>query len=502
MASKESIKFPNTILLGTASGAYQVEGGWNDDGKSPNIWDDHFHNKNIKRETHLISKPKGNKHPVFFGANFSGKNHDHETYIVNGDIACDSYHKVDEDVKNLVELGVDFYRFSISWARVLPVGDDRLPNEKGIEYYKTLIDKLVENNIQPVVTMYHWDLPSYIQDFGGWANPNIVTYFSNYVNFLYKTYGDKVKMWTTINEPRFVIKAYGDEQVAPALGSQFSGIVDYMALRNVLLAHAAAYRIYEKSYKEQQKGEISLCLDTTAFIPHDPELEEHQEAVRKAYDFNLGIFTQPLISGEFPKRVIDSINEVNARENINIERLIPFTEEEKKDIIGSYDFICINYYFSYILRPMNEDEYSGTELQKKDTGLVGAMNEDNFSDTYKGFTQVIDWFVEHCNNPKIFITENGRYEGPNKDESELKIRYHRGILTELDKALKNGVNIIGYGVWSFMDSLEWSFGYFEKRYGILSVDFNDKDRPRSKKPSYDFFEKLFKERTVEALAYE
>ncbi|XP_025409578.1 lactase-phlorizin hydrolase-like [Sipha flava] len=504
MASKETIEFSKDFLLGTASSAYQIEGGWDADGKSPNIWDDYFHNKITKLEKPLITRTAGNKKSAVFGTNFADKNSSKPTYIVNGDIACDSYHKVDEDVKNLVKLGVDFYRFSISWARVLPQGDDRSPNVKGIEYYKTLIDKLVENNIQPVVVMYHWDLPSYIQAFGGWANPNIVTYFENYANFLYKTYGDKVKWWTTINEPRFIVQAYSmDEGKAPALGSQFSGITDYMAVRNIVLSHAAAYRIYEKFYKKKQKGEVSICLDTTAYLPEDPNNKDHQEAVKKAYDYNLGIFTQPLINGEFPKRVTDAIKKVNEREKINIERLIPFTEEEKKIIKGSFDFICFNYYFSMILKPMDEELYNNTtELQKKDIGLAGILNEDSFSDTYRGFTQVINWFVQNCNNPKLFITENGRYEGPDKDDSELKKIYHRGILTELDKALKNGVNIIGYGVWSFMDSLEWEIGYYQKFYGIYGVDYSKKDKPRFEKNSFNFFLTLFKERRVDALAYE
>eukprot|EP00102_Acyrthosiphon_pisum_P022812 XP_016660022.1 PREDICTED: lactase-phlorizin hydrolase [Acyrthosiphon pisum] len=396
---------------------------------------------------------------------------------------------------------VNTYRFSISWPRVLPNGDDRFVNEPGVNYYKSLIStSIVEKcvfKLNHQVTMYHWDLPNILQDLGGWSNPNIVGYFENYANFLFKTFGSQVKLWTTINEPRFVAIAYGDETFAPNIGEVFNGIADYMAIRNALLSHAAAYKLYKKKYFAKQQGEISLCFDTAAYFPVNPDSPEDNECVSKAFDFSLGVFTQPLKNGTFPQSLLDQVARTDKHENISLKRIVEFTESEKQDLIRSYDFIAFNYYDSYNVRPMTEDEFKAEKyLLNKDLGVKLSSNADNMDDTFKGFTQVVEWFVKNLDNPKLFVTENGIYEKPNVDESEKKIKYHRGILTEIHKALNKGVVIKGYCVWSFMDSLEWTSGYFKKLFGIYSVDFNDPERPRTKKPSFEFFRKVFTTRTL------
>ncbi|XP_027837389.2 lactase/phlorizin hydrolase-like [Aphis gossypii] len=498
MAS-EQFQLPEDFLIGVGSGAYQVEGAWDADDKAPSIWDNYFHKKNIVVSNPAAVKllPKKKCSNFHRGTDVHTQDPTRGFSVVNGDIACDSYNKLDEDIDNLVELGVNTYRFSISWPRVLPNADDRKVNKAGINYYETLIEKLHENNITPVVTMYHWDLPNILQDLGGWSNPNIIEYFVNYASFLFRTFGSKVKLWSTINEPRFVALAYGNENIAPSIGELFNGIADYMAIRNVLLAHAAVYKLYKNKYFAEQQGEISLCLDTTAYFPENPDLKEDCDAVSKSFDCSLGIFTQPLKNGTFPQSLIDAIAKTDKYENISIRRILEFTEKEKEDLIGSYDFIAFNYYDSFKVRPMTAIEYENeTYLLNKDLGLVSTPNSENLNDTFRGFTQVVDWLVENLDNPKLFVSENGIFEKPNVDQSDLKIKYHRGILTELDKALKKGVVIKGYCVWSFMDSLEWISGYFTKLFGIYSVDFNDPNRPRSKKPSFKFFQTLFKTKSL------
>jgi len=494
MASEELIQLPEDFLIGAGSGAYQIEGGWNADYKAPSIWDQYFHDKQIIVSNPAAIKLKPRKKCSHFhkGTDVLAEDPARAFSIVNGDVACDSYYKLDEDIKNLVELGVNTYRFSISWPRVLPTVDDRNVNQAGVEYYKTLIEKLIDNNITPMVTMYHWDLPNSLQNLGGWVNPYIIEYFVNYADFLFRTFGSQVKLWSTINEPRYVAMAYGNEGIAPSVGESFNGIADYMAIRNVLLAHAAVYRMYKKKYFAEQQGEISLCLDTTAYFPLNPDLQEDQDAVSKSFDFSLGIFIQPLKNGTFPQSLLDAVAESDKHIKMSVKRIVEFSEEEKKVLIGAYDFIAFNYYDSFKVRPMVQSEYEKeTYLLNKDLGVKCSPNYDNMEDTFKGFTQVVDWIVEQLGNPKLFVSENGISEKPNVDESEKKIKYHRGILTEIDKALKKGVVIKGYCIWSFMDSLEWTSGYFTKLFGIYSVDFNDPDRPRSKKPSFEFFQKLF-----------
>lgn len=170
-----------------------------------------------------------------------------------GDIACDSYHKYLEDVALLKEMGVDFYRFSISWPRILPSGLSSKINPAGIQYYNNLIDALLANGIQPMITLYHWNLPQYLQDVGGWVNPKIVKYFTEFARIAFENFGDRVKTWFTINEPRIICSfGYGDVKKAPALNA--SGIGDYQCAYNVLKAHASVYHLYDQKFRPSQKG--------------------------------------------------------------------------------------------------------------------------------------------------------------------------------------------------------------------------------------------------------
>lgn len=171
------------------------------------------------------------------------------------DVACDSYHKYKEDVQLLKDLGVSTYRFSISWSRVLPAGYATKKNPPGIDYYNNLIDELLRNNIEPIVTIFHWDLPWNLQQLGGWANEIIVDYYLDYVRFLYETYGDRVKNWITINEPKILCTLGYGSNWAPGLNE--SGIADYICGHNVLKAHAEAYHMYDKDFRAKQKGKWS-----------------------------------------------------------------------------------------------------------------------------------------------------------------------------------------------------------------------------------------------------
>lgn len=181
----------------------------------------------------------------------------HTTNLVadksNADIAADSYHRYKEDVNMLKYLGVDSYRFSLSWPRILPTGFPNKINPAGIKYYNNLIDELVSNGIEPLVTLYHWELPIRIQDLGGWANPLIADYFLDYARVVFEHFGDRVKLWLTLNEPKIICLAgYGSSSFAPSLN--FSGVADYLCGHHALKAHAKVYHLYEEKYKSIQKG--------------------------------------------------------------------------------------------------------------------------------------------------------------------------------------------------------------------------------------------------------
>uniref|UniRef100_A0A2H8TJA5 Lactase-phlorizin hydrolase n=1 Tax=Melanaphis sacchari TaxID=742174 RepID=A0A2H8TJA5_9HEMI len=462
MASEE-FKFSDEFLIGTGSSAYQIEGAWQADDKSPSIWDHYFHNKKIlpKNAILKLTEEKEKFNDFHKGIVIDQIDLSDPSQFLNGDIACDSYNKLEEDIKNLVDLKVNTYRFSISWPRVLPNGDDRKVNDAGVKYYQSLIQNLLDNNITPVVTMYHWDLPNCLQDLGGWANPNIIEYFVNYACFLFKTFGSQVKIWTTINEPRLVAHAYGSENMAPSVGELFNGIADYMVVRNLLLAHGSVYKKYKVEYYPQQQGEISsLCFDTAWYFP-ETNTDEDKKAAKRARDFDLGMFIQPLIDGTFPQAVIDGINNTNNTENIKFKRFIEFSEKEKEIVKNTYDFIAFNYYDSQIIRAMTDDEYKNENyLVNKDMRVKSnRKSEKNKENTFKGFTAVVKWLDEKFKNKKLFVAENGFSEEPKIDQSDKKIEYHHGILTEIKNAIGSGIVFKGYCVWSFMDSLEWTRGY-------------------------------------------
>lgn len=170
-----------------------------------------------------------------------------------GDVACDSYNLYMRDIEMLKELGVDFYRFSISWTRLLPTGFTNYVSQDGLNYYNNLINALIENNIEPVITLYHWDLPQKFQEMGGWTNPLMIQYFEDYARFVFRTFGYRVKVWITFNEPKvFCVLGYGADMLAPAMN--YTGIAEYQCVKNVLLAHATVYHMYKREFAQRQQG--------------------------------------------------------------------------------------------------------------------------------------------------------------------------------------------------------------------------------------------------------
>ncbi|XP_045781379.1 myrosinase 1-like [Maniola jurtina] len=306
-------------MFGTATAAYQVEGAWNADGKSESIWDHLTHNR-------------------------PGAMTDNS----NGDIADNSYYLYKRDVQMMRELGLDFYRFSVSWTRILPTSFPDKTNQAGVDYYNNLIDELLKYNIQPMLTLYHWDLPQKLQDLGGWTNPEIVTWFGDYARTIFTLFGDRVKNFITINEPyQICVAGYGTDWLAPQLAGK--GIAEYMCAKNVLLAHAKAYHIYEE-FRSTQKGNISISLSAQWYEPATDSAAD-VEAAHEANQFNWAQYSWPIFSdtGDFPPEMRKRIAAKSEEQGFPRSRLPEFTPEEVELLKGSSDYFALNHYSTHLI---------------------------------------------------------------------------------------------------------------------------------------------------------
>ncbi|XP_050546386.1 myrosinase 1-like [Daktulosphaira vitifoliae] len=461
MTLNTDYKFPDGFMFGASTAAYQIEGAWNEDGKGENIWDRiaHFHSKLIQ---------------------------DSE----NGDIACDSYHKYKEDVALAKDLNLNFYRFSISWTRIAPTGEMHKLNPKGIDYYNRLIDELLANNIEPLVTMYHWDLPQYLQDLGGWVNPIMVDYFKEYAKVLFSNFGDRVKWWITLNEPLQMCKGYSISSYAPFLNLRNTG--HYLAGHYQLLAHGKVYRLYDEIFREKQKGNISIALNTVFFLPKNKESEEDRETAERANQFERGWFSHPIYKGDYPPVMREWVDKKCKSEGRPWSTLPTFSEEEIKLLKGTADFYSINHYSTrltthgYDQNPVfNPDGEYKTSIEKSwpvsaAPWLIVAP---------EGLYELLVWIKKEYDNPPVIITENGYADDGRLNDLE-RIDYIKSHLNVTLKAInEDKCDIIGYTIWSLLDNFEWTDGY-RYHFGIVSVDFNNPRRPRVPKASYQYFKKI------------
>lgn len=383
-----------------------------------------------------------------------------------------------------------FYRFSVSWPRVLK--DGFVLNPKGVEYYNKLIDLLIKNHIEPIITMYHFDLPQAIQDLGGFMNPLIAEYFSHFADILFENFGDRVKQWVTFNEPyQFCHYGYGTGEFAP--GVKAPGVGEYLCGHHVLEAHAKVYHLYKRKYFSKQQGQIGISLNSRFFYPNDESVGK--SLTDEAQEFNLGWFANAIFSenGDYPKAMIEKIGNNSAKEGRNWSRLPKFSEKVRKDLIGSADFLGLNYYTSRLIAPKLND----TEETSFDNDLgVNFFVDDSWTrgksswlySVPRGLQDLLKWIKVKYNNPKVIITENG-FSDAGELGDDGRIEYLETHLTAVASAVSAGSNITGYTVWSLIDNFEWLSGFTE-RFGIYGVNFESERKERTKKKSAEFVEKL------------
>ncbi|XP_055712364.1 myrosinase 1-like [Phlebotomus papatasi] len=461
-------QYPKDFLFGTSTASYQIEGGWDEDGKGPSIWDT------------LI--------------------HEHPELIIDrtsGDVGPDSYHLYREDVKILKELGVNFYRFSISWARILPTGDVSSLNPAGLKYYSDLIDLLLEEGIQPMVTMFHYDLPQYIQDLGGTTNPLFVKYFREYARVLFDNFADRVKLWSTFNEPwSFCYYGHSIGEIAPM--KKLNGVGEYYSAYHILLAHAEVYHLYKDQYYKKSNGKIGLTLSSLGLFQKTPG----NDLVERGMQFHLGFFAHPIFSreGGWPKVMQETVDRNSEIEGRAWSRLPVFTPEEIERVRGSADFFGLNYFTGGFVGPTdykNAKTSPPSPSWERDQNLTFSVDP-----TWKrgksewlylvpeGLKNVLLWIKETYDNPEVIITENG-WSDNGELEDDGRVECITEHLKMVKQALQEGCRIKGYAVWSLLDNFEWMMGYTEK-FGLYRVDMDDPEKKRVPKKSSKIYREIIK----------
>ncbi|ACI19973.1 GH1 family beta-glucosidase [Dictyoglomus thermophilum] len=439
--------FPKEFLWGAATASYQIEGAWNEDGKGESIWDRFAHTPGTIYENQ------------------------------NGDIACDHYHRYEEDVELMAEIGLKAYRFSISWPRIFPEGRGKL-NPKGVYFYEKLIDKLLEKNIKPAITLYHWDLPQALEDKGGWLNRDTAKYFSEYANFMFYKFGDVVPIWITLNEP-FVSAFLGY-----AWGWHAPGKKDmkgaFVAGHNMLLAHGLAVQAYRDG---GYKGNIGITINVATVYP-ETNSEEDLKAAEKQDAFGNRWFIDPIFKRKYPE-IIWRILEEN-----NWSFVFPASDF---DIISSpIDFMGINYYTRNIVA-YDKNSHLGVkrvEGPNEHTDMGWEVYPDGLYDI------LIQLYRDY--KIPIYITENGAAYNDTVEDGRIRdinrINYLKEHIKRAYFAIRDGVDLRGYFVWSLMDNFEWAHGY-SKRFGIIYVDYNT--QKRILKDSAYFYKKIIEENGVD-----
>mmetsp|Transcript_81382 Transcript_81382/g.141236 ORF Transcript_81382/g.141236 Transcript_81382/m.141236 type:complete len:960 (-) Transcript_81382:35-2914(-) len=465
---EQTLFFPNGFLWGTATSAYQIEGAAAEGGRSPSIWD-------------TFSETPGRV-----------KNGD------TGEIACDHYHLWKEDVQLMRELDFQAYRFSISWSRLLPEGRGEV-NLEAVSFYSGLIDELLANDIQPWVTIYHWDLPQCLEDeYGGWLDRQVIEDFENYAVACFSLFGDRVFNWITFNEPWCsAVLGYANGEMAPGRDHEPER-EPYLVAHHIILAHAKAVHRYRAEFQDKspkdwqwQKGQIGITLNMDWKEALTESISDC-EAQGRSLDWQLGWFADPIWHGDYPRTMRRRLG----------SRLPSFTAEEKKLIKNTSDFFGLNHYSTkYVSARPGRLKASPDEVEEEggyfDDPEVRDKDDPRWTLTAMGWP-VVPWGLkklceliqsEYAPKGGIYVTENGcaaRGEGEyivSTKPDTFRVDYFKGYLAQLHKAIQCGADVRGYFAWSFMDNFEWHHGY-SKRFGIVHVNY--KTQVRTPKASANF----------------
>jgi beta-glucosidase len=446
------------FLWSIASASYQVEGNYKADGKGLSNWD-------VYTNKYLVTKP----------AMFAGE-------IQTGNVAINEYDRTQylKDIALMKKLGVNSYRFSISWARLIPNGVGRV-NSKGVGHYSKFIDDLLANGIEPMITLYHWDLPQALEEKGGWFNPKIVQWYENYANLIFRSYGKKVKYFITFNEPyinNFLIEPAVHNIIGKQNPFQFTseGLSKrIVAVHYLLLANAVAIKDY---HRLNLGGRIGITLSLSPANPLDPGSEHDKKAAILQDGLHNRWFLDALFKGQYPEDIIKLYLQYNPSFN-------PSTADYKLLNDNKPDFLGVNFYSPAFVNADAAKPFGVNWMNNPDTirAFNGAVRPEYL---YKLLMRIKDDYA----NPMMIITENGAGFG-DRDEKlvngvikdSLRTDYIKRHVNAALSAKKDGANLQGYTVWSLFDNFEWLSGY-TRRFGLVHVNFDTQERI----PKQSFYE--------------
>ena len=420
--------FPKDFVWGVATAAAQVEGAASEDGRGPSIWD-------------VYSRQPGK---VWGDATL--------------EVTCDQYHRIEEDVQLMKELGVKSYRFSFSWSRLLPEGTGRV-NPEGIAYYHKLIRYLHENHITANATLYHWDLPYALALKGGFGNREVIEWYKEYAALVFDEYGQEVDFWATFNEPISVYVGWGMGQFAPGLKDEKYA---RQSLHNLLVCHGEAVRLFRQ---KKLSGKIGIVVDVWHHYTTDPTNREACLQAQRGNEIEgYGMFLNPIFLGEYTQVLKDYMQETGTT---------PVILEGDMEIISQpVDFYGLNFYNGLFdgstQLPVDDQEKKGGNIQDRPAVYLKAA--------YDVLHMLKDKY--HVNVP-IYMTENGfcQVDGPRETvvNDDERITYCTEVLEWVHKAIQDGIDVRGYYLWSLLDNFEWTAGY-SLRYGIFYTDFKTQER--------------------------
>ncbi|WP_229401087.1 GH1 family beta-glucosidase [Micromonospora okii] len=439
MSASSELRFPENFVWGAATAAYQIEGAARDDGRGPSIWD-------------TFSRTPGR---VFAGH--------------TGDVACDHYHRYADDVALMAELGLKAYRFSVAWPRVQPDGAGPV-EPRGLDFYDRLTDALLDRGVDPIVTLYHWDLPQALEDRGGWTSRETAERFAAYAEAVHGRLGDRVRTWTTLNEP------WCSAYLGYANGVHAPGVRDagaaFAAVHHLLLGHGLAARALRAAGAEV----VGITLNPADVQPADPSSAADAAAVRLVDGLQNRIFLDPLTGEGYPADVLE-----------HLSRLVDpafIRDDDEKLIAAPIDLLGVNYYSpTYVAgRPdgAGGDAFPGTEGAVEFLPPAGPLTEMGWAVEPAGLGRLLDRLAADYPGLPLMITENGGAfpdrateagpDGAERIADADRIAYLDGHLRAAHEAIGRGVDLRGYLVWSLLDNFEWAEGY-RKRFGIVHVDY-------------------------------